>query len=335
MDNIKIKNESLPIRCEICHKNDCFDPKSGKCARCENINKQCQKSKISDWIKQHKSAIKYSTLIYGTWMMVVIFIYHYTYPLYNNFTLFIVWIIPILLVARLLEILTPWKIINNFDALKKRNNQPLLYLYFFRAISPHIGGIIICLSVYIMASICFPPKVFKTSSSNLSKVSNNVLSSIKITILEYNIGGGPFSGGYEITIDGKGKVICGVPEELTNTIDDKGNTICGVKLRRKVTYISQQEVRKLLSYFDEANYFTFKDSYYQHAVTHPELIITSISVNGIKKRVDDYLGEDSPEELRSLEEKIGSIVSVKDLIKQAKQTNDDYVDACDEWRPRN
>jgi hypothetical protein len=34
---LKIKEEHLPERCEICHKNDCFDPKTNFCSRCSGI----------------------------------------------------------------------------------------------------------------------------------------------------------------------------------------------------------------------------------------------------------------------------------------------------------
>src|SRR5687767_6053536 len=49
---IKIKTESKATRCEICHKVDRFDDKTGKCARCENIgdlvlaNEQQQRSDL-------------------------------------------------------------------------------------------------------------------------------------------------------------------------------------------------------------------------------------------------------------------------------------------------
>jgi hypothetical protein len=34
---MKIKTESLPKRCEICHKSDLFDAQSGHCQRCDGI----------------------------------------------------------------------------------------------------------------------------------------------------------------------------------------------------------------------------------------------------------------------------------------------------------
>jgi hypothetical protein len=34
---MKIKTESLPARCEICHQSDCFDAISNTCARCGSL----------------------------------------------------------------------------------------------------------------------------------------------------------------------------------------------------------------------------------------------------------------------------------------------------------
>src|ERR1044072_7929636 len=38
MSELQIKTESLPQRCDICHKSDLFDPMSAICKRCENIS---------------------------------------------------------------------------------------------------------------------------------------------------------------------------------------------------------------------------------------------------------------------------------------------------------
>lgn len=35
---LKVKTESHPKRCEVCHKNDLFDPANNKCTRCSVIN---------------------------------------------------------------------------------------------------------------------------------------------------------------------------------------------------------------------------------------------------------------------------------------------------------
>src|SRR5689334_7343656 len=44
MNDIKIKNESLAERCEICHQNDLFDQSTGICKRCFDFT--------SDYINQ-------------------------------------------------------------------------------------------------------------------------------------------------------------------------------------------------------------------------------------------------------------------------------------------
>lgn len=36
MNNIVIKNERFPLRCDICHQADCFDPQTNYCSRCQN-----------------------------------------------------------------------------------------------------------------------------------------------------------------------------------------------------------------------------------------------------------------------------------------------------------
>ena len=39
MSNFHIKAEKPPVRCEICHQSDCFDPVQGQCLRCfEAVN---------------------------------------------------------------------------------------------------------------------------------------------------------------------------------------------------------------------------------------------------------------------------------------------------------
>lgn len=37
MDELKIKSQSFPERCEICHKNDKFDSERNVCYRCKNL----------------------------------------------------------------------------------------------------------------------------------------------------------------------------------------------------------------------------------------------------------------------------------------------------------
>jgi hypothetical protein len=39
MEELKIRRESLPARCEVCHQADLFDPKTGYCERCKRTNR--------------------------------------------------------------------------------------------------------------------------------------------------------------------------------------------------------------------------------------------------------------------------------------------------------
>ncbi|MEW6737653.1 MAG: hypothetical protein AB1489_40610 [Acidobacteriota bacterium] len=38
MDQIQIKTESFPVRCEICHQSDLFDATKNYCSRCAGVN---------------------------------------------------------------------------------------------------------------------------------------------------------------------------------------------------------------------------------------------------------------------------------------------------------
>lgn len=259
MAEIIIKHETLPIRCEICHQADCFDPELGSCTRCGNINNECQKLKVFNKVKQYKLDIKRSKL------------------------------------------------------------------YFCGRISYVIGSIIFCLSLYFIASIKY--------HHHSLKISNSDLSSVKITIIKTDVGAiDLFYHFYKIIIDGSGEVICEVSESTNYKTDSYGQGICEVQIKRKSTHLSEQEVRKLISYFDEADFFDLKDSYYHdcsHWVTHAPIITTSISINGKNKLVEDYLGQDcSPTELRNLEEKTNNLIHLQELIKQA---SDYKVTSCNQW----
>ena len=39
MEEIRIKGESEPVRCEVCHQADCFDAKMNECSRCKGLEK--------------------------------------------------------------------------------------------------------------------------------------------------------------------------------------------------------------------------------------------------------------------------------------------------------
>ncbi|MEW6732155.1 MAG: hypothetical protein AB1489_12575 [Acidobacteriota bacterium] len=37
--SLKVKVESLPVRCEVCHQADCFDAQSNHCSRCIEVSR--------------------------------------------------------------------------------------------------------------------------------------------------------------------------------------------------------------------------------------------------------------------------------------------------------
>src|ERR1051325_6193037 len=47
MDNLMVKFESLPERCEICHQSDFFTPKTNYCVRCSSLPPLNRDSEIS------------------------------------------------------------------------------------------------------------------------------------------------------------------------------------------------------------------------------------------------------------------------------------------------
>ncbi len=48
MSNIKIKAQSLPQRCEVCHQSDCFDAITGHCTRCQGMALQSTLKKLAE-----------------------------------------------------------------------------------------------------------------------------------------------------------------------------------------------------------------------------------------------------------------------------------------------
>src|SRR2546426_11649741 len=64
MDKLQIKSESLPERCEICHREDCFDPQNNYCSRCGNtgdIEKNSDRSHLSI-VNEPRPAIRLSAV---------------------------------------------------------------------------------------------------------------------------------------------------------------------------------------------------------------------------------------------------------------------------------
>ena len=52
MEQIEIKKETLPQRCEICHQADCFDSLANYCRRCSSVSRPTEPISISKKVSQ-------------------------------------------------------------------------------------------------------------------------------------------------------------------------------------------------------------------------------------------------------------------------------------------
>lgn len=97
---------------------------------------------------------------------------------------------------------------------------------------------------------------------------------------------------YKLTIYGDGKV---------NYTGEKYVTTTGTE----TTHIPAQEVVRLVDKFYEVKYFTLQNKY-TASVTDLPTTITSITIDGKTKQIEDYYG--APKELRELENIIDQTV---------------------------
>ena len=79
--------------------------------------------------------------------------------------------------------------------------------------------------------------------------------------------------------------------------------------------ISQDQIDKLVTEFEKADYFSLKDSYTERTITDAPTVITSIDINGKTKRIEHYHGDfTAPGKLTELEDRIDEIVDSKQWI---------------------
>jgi len=99
------------------------------------------------------------------------------------------------------------------------------------------------------------------------------------------------------------------------TVIYRGQACAKVIGERRHT-ISTDRVAELIKAFEQANYFSFKDSYEydEHGMTITDLTrtTTSISLNGKTKKVVDYLSP--PKELVALEQLIEKLAGLYEYI---------------------
>lgn len=55
VEKVKLKTESQPKRCEICHQSDYFDPETNDCSRCESISISARKKQVIYYAKHAKN----------------------------------------------------------------------------------------------------------------------------------------------------------------------------------------------------------------------------------------------------------------------------------------
>ncbi len=104
---------------------------------------------------------------------------------------------------------------------------------------------------------------------------------------------------YKLTIHGEGKVVY-VGERFVQ-VEGK-----------KTSLISKKKMRELVSEFEKTDYFALKNRYDREDWTCNPSTITSIEIQGRKKRIYHYHGDCSaPEALTKLEDKIDEIASTK------------------------
>src|SRR5262245_44692059 len=80
----RIKAESFPERCEVCHRSDLFEPQTGNCARCKdilptsthhqslNINRQ-----LGNNVTFHSFPLSWTRLVFGMLALFLIVILRY------------------------------------------------------------------------------------------------------------------------------------------------------------------------------------------------------------------------------------------------------------------
>lgn len=108
---------------------------------------------------------------------------------------------------------------------------------------------------------------------------------------------------YSLTIQGDGTVVY------------EGKDFVEVKGTAEKT-ISQDQIDKLVTEFEKADYFSLKDSYTERTITDAPTVTTSISISGKTKTIEHYRGdENAPERLTQLEDKIDEIVNSDQWIK--------------------
>lgn len=110
---------------------------------------------------------------------------------------------------------------------------------------------------------------------------------------------------YKLTIYGDGRVMYEGQEHVN---------VAG----KQTSQIPKDKVKELVNEFYRINFFSLKDNTYtdEGCFLDAGSVITSITIAGKTKRINDYHGCPAPKELRELEAKIDELVNSKQWVEK-------------------
>ena len=89
---------------------------------------------------------------------------------------------------------------------------------------------------------------------------------------------------------------------------------------RHTINISEDKIQRLIAAFKKADFFSLNNSYVEFMRIEDPFAITSLTINGRKKRVRHYHGDNSaPRQLWILEDEIDEIVGTDQWVQGAKR----------------
>lgn len=110
MNSIVIKNETLPLRCDICHQVDYFDPQTNYCSRCQNSSGKQGVPPSYNQASQHISdkvspqtfrsnALFTVSLSLIPWLLLFVYIVGYQLAIHAGFYSGMSWLIKLCLLS--------------------------------------------------------------------------------------------------------------------------------------------------------------------------------------------------------------------------------------------
>jgi len=89
---------------------------------------------------------------------------------------------------------------------------------------------------------------------------------------------------------------------------------------RHMINISEDKIQRLIAAFKKADFFSLNNNYVEYMRIEDPFAITSLTINGRKKRVRHYHGDNSaPSQLGILEDEIDEIVGTDQWVQGAKE----------------